>query len=261
MSSELDKYMLLKSPAVPGEDKHEKQPSPKGSVNSRNVFPKDGKHRREVNDFHGEGDDGTKEKPEKRRRSSKDESRWLRSTLSNYELLVHKWIPVLLFACIVTSVPFSRSLVMWIEGSVAAIASILGRWAIVTENKKSLRYYQFWLCFVFGVGLATLPLLVTILKLWSICIVLLLALHIYQILLINKSLQDCNDRQPAFQLTSPGDAMNMDNEPKESFRKIRKETGGAEVGKQVYYEDEKDSIIKNDAMALNYQLNLTTVVL
>lgn len=246
--------MLLNSPAVHTEDKHEKQPRTikwiKGSAISWDVFPKDGKRGRQSDDFHAEIDDGTKE-----RRSSKDELRWLHSTLSNYELLMNKWIPVLVTVCIVTSVPFSRSLVMWIEGVVAAFAYILGRWAILTENKKSMRFYQFWLCFVFGVGLATLPLLITMLKLWSICIVLLMALHVYQILLINKSLQDCIDRDHAFQPTL-GDATNMDNESKESFRKIGKRTGGVEVGEQVYKENEMDSIIKNDVMARNYHLNL-----
>jgi len=79
-----------------------------------------------------------------------------------------------------------------------------------------------------------------------------MVLHVYHILLIQKSLKGWIERDRAFQLTPPSDARNMDIESKGSSKKIWKRTDKAEIG-----EHESDSIIRNDAMVFtNYQINV-----
>lgn len=206
----IQEYMLLNSPA----EKETCREKNKGWRTSMFSDLSSGNARSE-NESPEHKQEWTEEELNRMRRTTA--CNWLHTALSENEFFIHKQIPMLFILCAVIALPFSRRWIMWFEGSIAIAACAAGRWAISVQNRLAIRYYQLWLCFVVGVVLATLPLLIKSLKASSIIIMLLMGLHIYQALLIHKSLNGCISGDLSFGLTTSRD---MDAEEDEELNTI-----------------------------------------
>jgi len=221
-----NEYMLLSSPSgkkISGEATREWQLPPSGTKSSDNGGAEN--KRADIDDMNTLQIDVDLADGLNPFRSNPGDN-WLHSALSEIEFFIHKHIPILFILLIGIALPFSKRVVMWVEGISAIIACVAGRWAIAAQNKNALRCYQFWLCFVVGVTLATLPMLIKGLKAFSIIIVLLMGLHLYQALLIHKSLNGCMNGDLNYSLTQSRELLVGEGEErnvihvKESFNDI-----------------------------------------
>lgn len=80
-----------------------------------------------------------------------------------------------------------------------------------------------------------------------------MGLHVYQILLIHKSFNDCNESDRDYHINPTNEISNNDSEPRGSEVKILITTDEAAVGKQVE-ESESQPILDKDALAFQSQL-------
>jgi len=79
-----------------------------------------------------------------------------------------------------------------------------------------------------------------------------MGLHVYQILLIHKSLIGVNKDDLALQITPPNDSRDTHSESIGPAMKILQPTLGAEVSEE-FEENESQSILENDSLRARFQ--------